>query len=150
MCTTVLNNKQQLYKFTEKLLLQITLDSQIFPVTGPYTELRVVTASSVADGEHMAWRTLDTLTETLWRSQPQTRPWLAVDLISSHLVLEVAFSESDDIGCVTHDIEVRVGFGRPFQHNTGGETVYQHNRVCGLFAGPGAPFSRSVVTCTGN
>ena len=109
----------------------------------------MVTASSVADGEHLAWRTLDTRTETLWRSQAQTRPWLAVDLISSHLVWEVAFSESDDTSCVTHHIEVRVGFGRPFQHKTGGETVYQHNRVCGLFPGPGTTDSWSRVSCAG-
>ena len=49
---------------------------------------------------------------------------------------------------VTHNIEARVGYLRPFYPGMRGGELYSYNTVCGLVEGPGLKSLPSIINCS--
>ena len=75
-------------------------------------------------------------------------PWLAIDLVWPEKVTKVKMISRKEYESRTSDIEVRVGFEKPFEKRTNGDTLFKANSVCGVFKGPAIPDIASSVPCS--
>ena len=114
--------------------------------------LRVAWSSSVSD-ENVAWFAIDRqvgndLAFFSTKDNEDEYPWLAIDLIRPENVKRVEIRNRITYERRTRDIEIRVGYEKPFARETKGDTLYTTNTVCGFYAGPAAKGSNSVVECS--
>ena len=72
-------------------------------------------------------------------------PWLAIDFYTPASVSGVKIVEA--VSDLSFDIEVRVGYEKPFTPGTKG-VVYTTNTVCGTFTGPGNAKVQSSIECS--
>ena len=72
-------------------------------------------------------------------------PWLAIDFYTPASVSGVKIVEA--VSDLSFDIEVRVGYEKPFTPGTKG-VVYTTNTVCGTFTGPGNAKVQSTIECS--
>ena len=59
------------------------------------------------------------------------------------------FERESSSAARTNNIEVRVGFRKPFRPGREDYRKYDYNNVCGTIAGPGIANSISTLTCDG-
>ena len=115
------------------------------------TGLRTAWASIVNGNSWKECNAIDGNPETIFSTKfgRQDFPWLAIDLIWTEEVTKVEMTNWDRNEALTKDIEVRVGFEKPFEKiGAIRDTLYTSNNVCGVFHGPGEKNSIASIPCT--
>ena len=112
--------------------------------------LRVAWASSVLR-DFFPWYAIDKkMGDAFFSSKDNADdfPWLAIDLVRPEKVGKVEIKSRSTYERRTIDIEVRVGYEKPFDRDTNGDTVYTSNTVCGFNAGPANRESDFIIECS--
>ena len=111
--------------------------------------LRVAWASSVYHN-NVPWFAIDKQIGDIFFSTRDRvdYPWLAIDLVRPEKVGKVEIKSRSGFETRTHDIEVRVGYEKPFARDTNGDTLYTTNTVCGYLVGPASSGSDFIIECS--